>query len=403
MTEDDRNLVARAEKLAAELPLQEPDWETLASRVEKEALLPPAPDESLFLAPALDAEPGEDAAEPAPAARPSIPPPALPKQDAVVAAAEPAASSQREPVSLAELARAAVAKRGSAESASIAKESLSIASQRRAQGAEAAERAQQTASGRQAITLPPARGRQGDSRGVWIGVGIAAIGLAAGFGLYLTAERETKTIIVAGAPQQGAPPAAGTPQAAAPEKPAGKPAMPAVEEPRGVSLDALEPEPAAPSPASAPAGGTTTSSRLATAPATGAGGRVKPERVILDEDRTQDPVPPAELAARPQGSAVLKPAELGRDSGAADRPSAGAAQAAVGAVLGAARACIAGHPRSSSATIVFGSSGEVSQVSVGGEAAGTPAAGCIESALKKARVQPFAAPTFSLSVTVRPP
>jgi hypothetical protein len=100
---------------------------------------------------------------------------------------------------------------------------------------------------------------------------------------------------------------------------------------------------------------------------------------------------------------LLKPAELGRDSGSADRPSAGAAQAAVGAVLGAARSCIAGHPRPSSATLLFGSNGEVSQVSVGGEAAGTPAAGCIETALKKARVQPFAAPTFSLAVTVRPP
>jgi hypothetical protein len=130
---------------------------------------------------------------------------------------------------------------------------------------------------------------------------------------------------------------------------------------------------------------------------------VKPERVILEEDRMRDPVPPAELAARPAGSAVLKPAELGRDSGSADRPSAGAAQAAVGAVLGAARSCIAGHPRPSSATLLFGSNGEVSQVSVGGEAAGTPAAGCIETALKKARVQPFAAPTFSLAVTVRPP
>jgi hypothetical protein len=130
---------------------------------------------------------------------------------------------------------------------------------------------------------------------------------------------------------------------------------------------------------------------------------VKPERVLLDEDRARDPVPPSALAERPAASAVLKPAELGRDSGSADRPSAGAAQAAVGAVLGAARSCIAGQARPSSATIVFGSSGEVSQVSVSGEAAGTPAAGCIESALKKARVQPFAAPTFSLAVTVRPP
>ncbi len=393
MTEDDPKLLLRAEKLVAELPLKEPDWETLASRVEKEALLPPATDETLFVAPVLAAEPGEATEPERPAAKPASLPPA------------PEPSSQREPVSLADLARATVAKRSSAERASIARESLDIASQRRGQGEQVVERVQATTAGRQAITIPPARPeRSGDSRGVWIGVGIAAIGLAAGFGLYLTAEREKETIIVAGAPQQGVAPQA---QAAAPGEPARAPSRSEPEGPRGVSLEALGREgpaggPAATAPGAAPAG------RLALAPAGGAGaaaagGAVKAERVILDEDRLRDPVPPAQLAARPAASAVLKPAELNRDSGSADRPSAGAAQAAVGSVLGAARSCIAGHPRPSSATIVFGSSGEVSSVSVGGEAAGTPAAGCIESALKKARVQPFAAPTFSLAVTVRPP
>src|SRR5215831_18092062 len=99
----------------------------------------------------------------------------------------------------------------------------------------------------------------------------------------------------------------------------------------------------------------------------------------------------------------MRPAELNTSSGGiSDRPSTGAAQAAVGAVLGAARACIAGQPDASSATLVFGSSGEVTSVSVSGPAEGTPAASCIKAALGKARVQPFAAPTFSLGVTVRP-
>jgi hypothetical protein len=414
MTEEDSKLVLRAEKLVAELPLREPDWETLANRVEKEALLPPATDESLFVAPTLEAEPGEGAESDAPVLSPeSIPPPPLsPRLEPAVAAfADAAAASQREPVSLADLARATVAKRGAAESASIAKASLDLAVQRRNQGGEVAERAQQAArSGRQAITLPPARpARSGDQRGIWVGVGIAAIGLAAGFGLYLTAERERETIIVAGAPGVAALPEAAPPRAspAEPSTAAGRGSEPVVDAPRGVSLDALEREAAAaksPAPAVAP-GAVAPGGRLATAPAPAgvAGAGVKPERVILEEDRLRDPVPPAQLAARAAGSSGLKPAELGRDSGSADRPSAGAAQAAVGSVLGAARSCIAGHPRPSSATIVFGSNGEVSQVAVGGEAAGTPAAGCIESALKKARVQPFAAPTFSLAVTVRPP
>jgi hypothetical protein len=400
MTEEDSKLVLRAEKLAAELPLREPDWEALASRVEKEALLPPAPVESLFVAPALEAEPGEEAEREAPV---SIPPPPLTPRHEPAAAAE--APSQREPVSLADLARATVAKRGAMESASIAKQSLDIAAQHRTSGG-AAGRAQASASTRQAITLPPAGPRRsGDQRGIWIGVGIAAIGLAAGFGLYVTAERERETFIVAGAP--AAAPQAPAPQAAPAErsKPPSQGSEPAVDAPRGVPLDALEREVASPgSPARAPTGGTAApGGRLATAAGGTSGAGVKPERVILEEDRTGDQAPPAQVAARPAGSAVLKPAELGRDAGAADRPSAGAAQAAVGSVLGAARSCIAGHPRPSSATIVFGSSGEVSQVSVGGDASGTPAGACIESALRKARVQPFAAPTFSLAVTVRPP
>jgi hypothetical protein len=402
MTEEDPNLVARAEKLAAELPLVEPDWEAFASRVEKEALLPPAMDEALLLAPALDAEPGE-ASEPAKThARPSIPPPPIQERPAAVAAAP-----QRESVSLADLARATMAKRGSAESANIAKESLSIASERRNLARNVEEAAPQAAvSGRQAITIPPARTRHGDSRSVWIGVGIAAVGLAAGFGLYVTAERET--IVVAGPPAPAVEsPAVVSDKANRPPsgKAPGASDESVAEAPRGVSLDALEREAAAPASstrASGPVAGATPGSKLAQAPTGGSSTGVKPERVILEENKPGAPVSP-QAAGRPAGSAVLRPAELGRDGGAADRPSAGAAQAAVGAVLGAARACIAGRPSPSSATIVFGSSGEVSQVSVGGEAAGTPAASCIESALKKARVQPFAAPTFSLAVTVRPP
>jgi hypothetical protein len=380
MTEEDSKLVERAEKLVAELPLKEPDWETLANRVEKESLLPPATDESLFVAPLLEAEPGESLAAESPAVVAAVAtPPAEPAREASAAKAEEAAPPAREPVSLADLARATVAKRDSAESASIARASLDIASQQRGQ-------------------VGPV--------GVWIGVGIAAIGLAAGFGLYLTAEREKETIIVAGAPAQAPAPQAQAPVGAGPAEPpspAGAKGGDAVEGPRGVSLDALEREgaaPGGPAPAAAPA--PAPGAKLAAgAGATGTG--VKPERVVLEEDRGREAAPQAAVTQRPVGGAVLKPAELGRDSGSADRPSAGAAQAAVGAVLGAARSCIAGHPKPSSATIVFGSSGEVSQVSVGGEAAGTAAAGCIESALKKARVQPFAAPTFSLAVTVRPP
>jgi hypothetical protein len=133
-----------------------------------------------------------------------------------------------------------------------------------------------------------------------------------------------------------------------------------------------------------------------------ANGKVVAEQIVLDEDPKAAPkTVPAPSTPNP-GDAKLRPAELS-SSTMTDRPSAGAAQAAVGAVLGTARACVAGHPQPSSAELVFGSDGQVQSVSVGGPAAGTPAAACIESALKKARVQPFAASSFSLGVTVRPP
>ena len=132
-----------------------------------------------------------------------------------------------------------------------------------------------------------------------------------------------------------------------------------------------------------------------------ASGAARAEKVVLDDE--QKAKGQSAQASRPSSSAGMRPAEFNANGGVADRPSTGAAQAAVGAVLGAARSCIAGQPQASSATIHFGSGGEVTGVSVNGPAQGTPAAPCIQSALQKARVQPFAAPTFSLAVTIRPP
>ena len=56
----------------------------------------------------------------------------------------------------------------------------------------------------------------------------------------------------------------------------------------------------------------------------------------------------------------------------------------------------------SRATITFASDGSVQSVSISGGAAGKPAEACIRSALSRARVSPFAQPTFTASTTVRP-
>lgn len=84
------------------------------------------------------------------------------------------------------------------------------------------------------------------------------------------------------------------------------------------------------------------------------------------------------------------------------RPSQGAVTGALGAALSGARACLAPDAAVSQATITFGSAGAVSSVAVTGSAAGKPAEACIKAALGKAKVPPFAQPSYTAKVTVRP-
>jgi hypothetical protein len=84
------------------------------------------------------------------------------------------------------------------------------------------------------------------------------------------------------------------------------------------------------------------------------------------------------------------------------KPSQGAIQGALGAALPGARACLGADDPISHATVTFQSDGSVQSVAVSGGAAGKPAEACIRSALGKARVTPFAQPTFTASTTVRP-
>ena len=98
---------------------------------------------------------------------------------------------------------------------------------------------------------------------------------------------------------------------------------------------------------------------------------------------------------------ALRPADSSGGELAA-KPSSGAVQAALGAVMSGARRCVAGEDAPSSAVVVFASDGRVQHVSVSGPAAGQASGACIEAQLGHARVQPFAASAFSVSTTVRP-
>jgi hypothetical protein len=83
------------------------------------------------------------------------------------------------------------------------------------------------------------------------------------------------------------------------------------------------------------------------------------------------------------------------------KPSMGAIHGALGAALPGARACVDPDDAISHAMVTFQSDGSVQSVSVSGGAAGKPAEACIRTALMKARVPPFASPTFSAPATIR--
>jgi hypothetical protein len=106
--------------------------------------------------------------------------------------------------------------------------------------------------------------------------------------------------------------------------------------------------------------------------------------------------------AQAEGIAQQQPAAADKEA-LPNRPSVGAIQGAVGSVMAGARSCLAGQEAGSKATVTFGADGHVKNVSVAGPAAGTPAEGCVRSALMGARVPPFSEPEYSASFTVRPP
>jgi hypothetical protein len=83
------------------------------------------------------------------------------------------------------------------------------------------------------------------------------------------------------------------------------------------------------------------------------------------------------------------------------RPAQGAVEAALGATLPDARACLDLDAPVSRATVTFRSDGHAQSVSISGWAKGKAVEGCIRTALMKTHVGPFAEETFSVPVTIR--
>jgi hypothetical protein len=105
--------------------------------------------------------------------------------------------------------------------------------------------------------------------------------------------------------------------------------------------------------------------------------------------------PPPQPASAPGDSPDYAPGSVPL------RPSQGAVNGALGTAMPGARACLDADAPLSHATVTFKSDGSVASVSVTGWAAGKPVESCIRTALMKARVPPFAQPTYTVPATIR--
>jgi hypothetical protein len=408
-------LPAKAEAWLKDWPLAEPEWEAFATRIVERAKAEPARDADDVSGAPLPAEPGEDGYQLKTPIKAEVTPIKAEVTPIKAEGTPVKAGGVKAPLSLADLARASVKKKNEGAK-DIALESLQVASRERASVEEVAERVQAAKPPEKrpprdladrvppssawveehqgAPSLPP-RVTEGPrpSRGPWIVSGFAAIAAAAALILALKKSEPAPVATVNPAPVATTPAAGEAKPTSAPLEPEAAP-LPKAEAPARAPEGPAPPE--APRTAEVQSG---TPKRGATAPSAAPSG-VKPEAVVLEEEESA-PAPAPAAPTPPAASEKLRPAELPA-GGLPDKPSSGAVNAALGSVMGAARACVAGQEGSSTARVVFGSDGSVQSVGVSGQAAGTPAAACIEGAFKRARVQPFASPSFSISTTIRP-
>lgn len=400
MSEPTPKLPPRAEELLQDFPLNEPDFEAQAQAIL--ARLKGSPGgvvfDDLLRVPELGAEPGE------------------PSSSSPRAASAPKSN-------FAEMARRSVQKKD--DSTELAKELLAATAQSRRPNAEMVERVRaagrgaasstplpatptassasdeaERASGvvaRTATTVRPRAATPSGNRGVVLGAVGGLLALAACVALYLRSggEEQTQTSAALAAQKAADAPAAVAPEPAAP-------AVVATSNTGIVSPEALAAAPQAATtvaskPSSAKSGGMAASAPAAAAvaaPAPSAGNATQPEAVVLEDD--PQPAQPA-AKAEPAPEPALKPAE-GNTASVPLSPSAGAVSTALSSVRSGAQACLAGQTDPVNAVVTFSSDGHVLRVSAGG-----PSGACIQAALSKAHIAPFAKESFSATTTIRPP
>ena len=399
MSEPRLKLPRKADELLQEFPATEPDFEAQANAIV--ARLKGSPGglvfDDLLKTPELSAEPGE------PAPPSSVRATSAPKTN------------------FAEMARKSLQQNDDAKA--LAKELLTATAQSRRPNAEMVERVRaagraltpatatprpiadnaaeeaQRASGviaRAATTVRPTAA-PANNRGVMIGIAGGLLALAACVALFLRSSGEDERTSAALAAQK----AADAPTAAAPQVEAAAPGAKTndgVVSPEALTAAPLSEAAEAAKPSALKAGaGPAPVAALAARAAPSVAVGAKPEAVVLEDDPAPAQAEPAKSKAEPLPEPQLKPAE-GSAGSVPLNPAGGAVSAARNSVRSGAQACLAGQTDSVSAVVTFASDGHVLRVSASGSSAA-----CIQAALSKAHLAPFAKESFSATTTIRPP
>jgi hypothetical protein len=260
---------------------------------------------------------------------------------------------------------------------------------------------------RRPATLPAAPQQKKGSGGLIAGAAIAIIGLAASFAIMKTRTpaqepRATQEAPAAAPeqPQQQPEQAAPQPTAAATEQPATEQAAGDTPKPAeegkvamGGPVGTGAAAPASPSAAPTAEAPVAQGGKVPAPASTGKPGDLSAEMqkaVGSEGNKSGVTEAPEPAAGKPLNQTVP------------EQPPQGSVQAAIGSVMGGAKACVSGADDVSRAQVTFSSSGSVSNVSVTGWAASNGASTCIKSALKGANVGAFSKPSYTVGVTIRP-
>jgi hypothetical protein len=394
MSEPTLKLPTGADALLADFPMTEPDFEAQAKAIE--ARLASASGNGvandLLKAPELAPEPGEPAAG-----------------SSTRAASAPKGS-------FAEMARRSLQKKDD-EAAAIARELLVMTAQSRRPNAELVERVRAAGRAPASTTPLPVDGAAEDAprpsgvitraaaspvvaskqpepmnRGTLIGIAGTLLAIAASVALFMKSE-----------PAPSPPSAALVVDASARRAPSVEaPGSAAAAAAKPTDVKRLEDLAEATSPRSSEARAAAATKPSAGAAAAVGAGKANPApaasalSVLLEEET--EPLEPAVGEAKPKGpEPQLQPAH-GSSGDVPLTPSAGAVGTALGSVRSNAQACLAGQTTAVTATVTFAADGRVLRVNAGG-----PSGACIQSALAKARIAPFARESFSATTTIRPP